>query len=233
MELWSSLPNDVIARIILLAPANVLCTIALLDLESSAHTRRRLLALEPLTRLPFYRRANCILGINAEEGWLHYTLFRSLGLDDCTTLSTAFIAGAFPFLTSLRLISNGIGDAGLVILAGAFARGAVPELTSLDVLDNRIGDAGIGAFASACENGALPKLETLSFSNNGIGDAGIGAFASACKNGAFPKLEKLSFSNNRRMSVGGAEPLVLAFKHGALPKLMGLSFGGIICYFER
>ena len=95
---------------------------------------------------------------------------------------------------TLRLCSNGIGDAGAVSLARGFAtRGALPDLRTLELDNNAIGSIGMAALAEGFKSDNAARLETLAlYCNRGIGDAGLVALSEALKEGALPMLEHLN-----------------------------------------
>uniref|UniRef100_A0A0G4HXL2 Uncharacterized protein n=1 Tax=Chromera velia CCMP2878 TaxID=1169474 RepID=A0A0G4HXL2_9ALVE len=118
---------------------------------------------------------------------------RETGDEGVKALAEALKGSTLPFLQSLNLSDNGIGDEG----RKALKAGTLPALQSLHFEGNmNIGDEGVKALAEALKAGTLRSLQSFNLSFNKIGDEGVKALAEALKAGTCPSLQSLNLEDN-------------------------------------
>ena len=113
-------------------------------------------------------------------------------------------------LTTVRVDTNAIGDAGFVALAAALP----PTVVHLRMGNNHCGDAGLSALAPALTS--MPGLRVLNCHGNRIASAGFASLANVLP--SLPSLEQLCADGNQAGSDG------LAALGAALPRAPSLRF---------
>ena len=160
MTMWNYLHDDLVRRIVELAPAAALPTLILVELRCRDQCSERLSKMAELRQPPFRSRITTsqVLGLEAED------------ISRCVNLG----------LLDLK-------DKDVEVFASACAIGGLDKVTKLDLGDNQFGDVGVSALADAMSKGALASVARLNLSSNNIGDAGMDIFAKACASGVLSK----------------------------------------------
>ena len=232
--LWPQLSGDVITRLVEVAPASVLPTLALLESRACMPARARLSSLLQLWEAQEQGHINCmcqpfelleLMGNgNPGEWWnRRLSVFDASEPQGLAALADGLSAGAFPRTKQLDINYTNVSDAGLSLLIRPLRQGALPLLEEISIEGNSACDAFMVDLSNAVAEGALQALRELNLSANYIGNAGVKAFASAITSGALPNLRKLQLRRNMFLSDDGVQDLAAALdSRRSLPSLSAL-----------
>ena len=172
---------------------------------------------------------------------------RTLSAHEMGTLGQMLRTNGLPWLQSLWLLANAIGDAGLRSLCQGLECGGAPSLSDLNLGGNQITPAGVASLAGPIGKGALRRLEklnlgfnslgkqgmamlaplrqlpllhTLNLKGNEIGDEGVSALLAELGKDDFKKLRELRLDDNELTSET-CDTLICVVDSGALPKIKG------------
>ena len=131
--------------------------------------------------------------------------------------------GGLPYLESLSLETNPLGDAGIQTLANSLS--ALPRLRSLEIQRTGCGDEGMRAIArAAMDAGALGELDTLYCHENAVGCDGVTALCEALKEGKLQSLGCLHLPTNK-VDDEGCLALTEAIEAGHLDHMRAIYLG--------
>lgn len=223
LQIFCTLPEDLVARVVELAPAAAVHILAMVNRHCHELSKIRLEKLRKLADMPFALSSRQILGIGVPTVELHAASTRSgrvLNEPNAKILAEAISNGALANCEKLNLSWGAIGDDGMEHLS--FALGSMTCLRKLYCGGNEIGDPGCVALVRNCSRSVLPHLDEIILSNNKVGDAGVQALCDAAVAGKLGKLERLRFSQVNQFGAPGVAALMKAISSGSLSSLKEL-----------
>ena len=142
--LWPQLSGDVITRLVEVAPASVLPTLALLESRACMPARARLSSLLQLWEAQEQGHINCmcqpfelleLMGNgNPGEWWnRRLSVFDASEPQGLAALADGLSAGAFPRTKQLDINYTNVSDAGLSLLIRPLRQGALPLLEEISI----------------------------------------------------------------------------------------------------
>ena len=244
VAMWPSLPDEIVRRIITLAPLASLPVLS--QLERRTHWSIERLASMKELKLAQDRglvnngcekfKVDSILG-RANDATLkdprappdapHDPLwYHGVDLYECSdegmrAFAKALGDGAFPEARHVNIIFTNLADSTLRQLINPIRCGALPMLDEFCIEANHASDPFMIQFSDAIATGALRTLKRLNLSLNHIGNNGLKAFAGAITNGALPRLEEFQLRRNEP-GEPGIQALATALSRSALPSLTKL-----------